>query len=60
MIVTAFTIKDEIIAGSMSLKDQLLYYNQVNGIALRSKEYPGLRCNARFKDTFCDYIQVFE
>ena len=60
MKLTAFNIKDAILDGSISPKEQLLRYKQGDGITLRSVEYHGFRYNVRFIDIFCGNIQLFE
>ena len=42
MVLKAFSIRNELLAGSISVKEQILRYNQGDGITLWSNEYPGL------------------
>ena len=52
MKLTAFNIKEAVLDGSLSAKDQLLRYKQGDGITLRSVEDHGLKYNVCFKDFF--------
>ena len=60
MKLTAFNIKEAVLDGSISAKDQLLRYKQGDGITLRSVEYHAFKYNVRFRDIFCGDIQLFE
>ena len=58
--VTAFHIKEAVLDRSLGPKDQLLRYNQGDGITLRSDQYAGLKYKVRFKDIFFGDVQLFE
>ena len=60
MKLIAFNIKEAVLDGSISAKDQLLRYKQGDGITLRSVEYHAFKYNVRFRDIFCGDIQLFE
>ena len=60
MIVSAFNIKNEILSGSLSEREEVLRYNQGDGISLKGGCHPGLKYNVRFKDLLPGCIQLYE
>lgn len=58
--VTVFHICDEVLNGSVVVKDWLMRYNQGDGLTLVSTQYHGLRYNVRLKDVFSGSVQLFE
>ena len=60
MKIGAFSIRDSVLNGSINDAEQVLRYNQGDGLTLISTQYKGIKYLVRFKDIFTGQIQLFE
>ena len=60
MKIGAFATHDLVSNGSLDDREQLLRYNQGDGLTLVSAQYKGLKYLVRFKDIFTGRIQLYE
>ena len=60
MTIGAFAIRDSVLNGAINKAEQVLWYNQGDGLTLISTQYNGLKYNVRFKDVFTGKVQLYE
>ena len=60
MKIGAFSIRDSVLNGAINEAEQVLRYNQGDGLTLISTQYNGLKYNVCFKDVFTGKVQLYE